>query len=268
MKTTARTDSSALTSVAAAKFRLDAQLSNTAPGTAISERRAIPGQLHIARATGSIARDADFRAGVGVSNLHRKEQEAAMLHHDDLERILSPSAFSADEHIRSTRRGLLLAPLFAALSLALSGQAARASKINPSETAVTLPDSIKWSGWIKGFPPYSGEIATLYGSLEEPGPYVVLMEWYPGYMSAPHTYATDRLSLVLSGTWWVNSGPDFDPENTIPVPAGGFVRRVARTPHYDGVKTNASAPAVIGLFGIAPVEFQLVDASKPAWRKV
>ena len=75
--------------------------------------------------------------------------------------------------------------------------------------------------------------------------YVVLMKWYPGYMSAPHTYATDRLSLVLSGTWWVNSGADFDPDNTVPVPAGGFVRRIARTPHYDGVKKVANEPAVI-----------------------
>lgn len=191
-----------------------------------------------------------------------------MLHRDDFHATLSSSRFSLDQHISSTRRGLLLAPLFTALSLALSDRPALANKINPSETTVTLPDAIKWSGWIKGFPPHSGEMATLYGSLDEPGPYVVLMKWYPGYMSAPHTYATDRLSLVLSGTWWVNSGPDFDPENTVPVPAGGFVRRVARTPHYDGVKKDASAPAVIGLFGIAPVEFELVDASKPAWRKV
>jgi len=49
-------------------------------------------------------------------------------------------------------------------------------------------------------------MATLYGGLDRPGPYLVLMKWYPGYMSAPHTYATDRLSLVLSDTWWVNSG--------------------------------------------------------------
>ena len=63
-------------------------------------------------------------------------------------------------------------------------------------------------------------MATLYGGLDKPGPYLVLMKWYPGYMSAPHTYATDRLSLVLSGTWWVNSGADFDPDNTVPIPAG------------------------------------------------
>jgi len=94
----------------------------------------------------------------------------------------------------------------------------------------------------------------------------VLMRWYPGYMSAPHSYATDRLCLVLSGTWWVNSGADFDPNATVPVPAGGFVRRVARTPHYDGVKQGAQEPVVIGIFGMAPVELKLVNPSKPAWR--
>jgi hypothetical protein len=111
-------------------------------------------------------------------------------------------------------------------------------------------------------------MTTLYGGLNQPGPYLVLMKWYPGYMSAPHSYATDRLSLVLSGTWWVNSGADFDPDNAVPVPAGGFVRRVARTPYYDGVKSSASEPALIGIFGIAPVQFELVDNSKPGWRAV
>jgi hypothetical protein len=168
----------------------------------------------------------------------------------------------------STRRGLMLAPLLAALPLALSDTAASAGRIDLSQTQVTLSDAIKWSGWINGFPPHSGEMATLHGGLDKPGPYLVLMKWYPGYMSAPHTYATDRLSLVLSGVWWVNSGADFDPDNAVPVPAGGFVRRVARTPHYDGVVMEANEPAVIGIFGIAPVEFELVDATKPGWRKL
>ena len=53
-----------------------------------------------------------------------------------------------------------------------------------------------------------------------------------------------------------------------PVAAGGFVRRVARTPHYDGVRKTAVEPAVVTIFGIAPVQFQLVDASKAVWRKV
>jgi hypothetical protein len=94
------------------------------------------------------------------------------------------------------------------------------------------------------------------------------MKCYPGYMSAPHSYATDRLSLVMSGTWWVNSGADFEPDNTVPVPADGFVRRVAGTPHYDGVKKDAKQPAVIALFSMAPVQLMLVDPGKPSWRKV
>jgi hypothetical protein len=67
-------------------------------------------------------------------------------------------------------------------------------------------------------------------------------------------------------TWWVNSGTDFDPDNTVPVGAGGFVRGVARTPHYDGVKKTATEPAVIALFGLGPVDLKLVDPSQPSWR--
>ena len=173
---------------------------------------------------------------------------------------------STEDHaICAMRRGLLLAPFLAALPLELLAETARAGQINPAETAITLSDAIKWSAWSNG-PPHSGEVATLYGGLDRPGPYLVLMKWNPGYMSAPHSYATDRLSLVLSGTWWVNSGADFDPGNAVAVSAGGFVRRVAHTPHYDGVKREG--PAVIALFGIAPVKLRLVDPDRPAWRRV
>jgi hypothetical protein len=40
----------------------------------------------------------------------------------------------------------------------------------------------------------------------------------------------------------VNSGESFEPDATVPVPAGGFVRRLAHTPHYDGVKKGEPAP--------------------------
>ena len=177
------------------------------------------------------------------------------------------SLLDTERDARPNRRALLVASLLAALPITLRTTAAGAGQINPTETAITLPDAIKWSEWIGG-PPHSGEMATLYGDLDTPGPYLVLTRWNPGYMSAPHSYAIDLLSLVLSGTWWVNSGADFDPNNTVAVPAGGFVRRAARPPHYDGAKRDAKQPAVIALFGMAPVQVELVDPSRPSWRQV
>ena len=166
-----------------------------------------------------------------------------------------------------TRRTALVSTLITGLPFAFSGRRVAASPIDPKETIVVLPKEIKWTAW-SGLPQHSGEMATLFGGLNQEGRYVVLMKWYPGYMSAPHLYATDRLCVVVSGTWWVNSGKDFDPDHCVPVPAGGFIRRVARTPHYDGVMKDATEPAVIAIFGMAPVDLKLVDSAKPGWRKL
>jgi hypothetical protein len=68
--------------------------------------------------------------------------------------------------------------------------------------------------------------------------------------------------------WYVASGEDFAPEATLPVPAGSFVRRVARTPHYDGVKKGVAEPAIIAITGMAPIHYHLLDPTKPGWREV
>ena len=111
-------------------------------------------------------------------------------------------------------------------------------------------------------------MAMLYGDLNKPGPYLVMMKWNPGWFSAPHTYATDRICVVVSGTWWVNSGGDFLPNDAVPVGAGGYVKRTARTPHYDGVLRGQDDPAVIAIFGLGPVDIELVDGATPSWRQV
>ncbi len=71
------------------------------------------------------------------------------------------------------------------------------SKIDISQTKIRLPDDIKWVGQ-PGFPDRSLENAVLAGDLNGKGIYYTLLRWYPGYMSAPHYYATDRLCVVVS----------------------------------------------------------------------
>jgi hypothetical protein len=138
---------------------------------------------------------------------------------------------------------------------------------DPAETFVQLFQDITFEPWGK-LPPHSGEMAKLYGDFDKPGPYLVLMKWNPGWFSAPHTYATDRIQVVVFGTWFVNSGNDFRPEDAVPVGPGGYVHRTARTPHYDGVPAQQTDPAVIAIFGLGPVDVNLIEPSQPSWRQV
>ena len=59
-------------------------------------------------------------------------------------------------------------------------------------------------------------MALLCGDFNKPGPYLVMMRWNPGWFSAPYTYATDRICVVVSGTCMSTVG-------TISFPATPFL---------------------------------------------
>jgi len=164
------------------------------------------------------------------------------------------------------RRSLLVVPILASLPAMLLGQSAIAAP-DPSMTFTQRPDQITWRK-TPGTPENSVEDAPLWGSSSEPGIYYGLVKWHPGYMSGPHWYETDRLCVVVSGTWWVASGEKFDPDDTVPMPAGSFIRRVAHTPHYDGVKKDGKEPAIIAICGIGPITRHAVGDGGPGVRKL
>src|SRR5271167_3374681 len=85
------------------------------------------------------------------------------------------------QNLATSRRGLLLAPFIAALP-SLIGDPARA--IDPNETQVTLPDQFQWKPALPSAPAQSVETVPVFGATDKPGPYVVLIKWHPGYMSA------------------------------------------------------------------------------------
>ena len=57
----------------------------------------------------------------------------------------------------------------------------------------------------------------LFGDPSKPGIYVLLNKWLPGHMSKPHFHENDRYITVISGTWWVGTGDEWDPANIAPL---------------------------------------------------
>lgn len=136
---------------------------------------------------------------------------------------------------------------------------------NLGGTQIRRFDELHWTS-PTGAPDRSFESAMLWGALDAPGAYATLVRWWPGWMSAPHTYLTDRFCVVLSGIWLVAHGDRFDPTGAIAVPTGGFIRRDAGSPHYDGVAADATEPCVVAISGIAPIGLKFTEDGPPIRR--
>src|SRR5207247_9257800 len=89
--------------------------------------------------------------------------------------------------------------------------------------------------WVKNAA-RTNEPAVLFGDPSKPGPYVVRVKWLPGNMSRPHFHPNDRFFAVLSGTWWMGTGEKFDPEGTVPAPAGSYVIHYGGKMHLERAK--------------------------------
>ena len=125
-----------------------------------------------------------------------------------------------------THRRIAVA-LFAAFAALAS-----AAELNPSAVTITRLEDIKWVENAAG----TAAQSVIYGDPAKPGPYAYFVKWKAGNMSHPHFHPNDRWIAVLSGTWWVGTGEKFDPESTVPVPAGSFVLHNGKGIHYDGAK--------------------------------
>jgi len=136
---------------------------------------------------------------------------------------------------------------FAARSLAalLGPAVARAVELDRTAVDFQTPAEIKWVRNAAG----TNEQAVLFGDPSKPGPYVVRIKWLPGHMSRPHFHPNDRFFAVLSGTWWMGTGERFDPESTVPAPAGSYVIHYGGKVHYDGAKGEE---AIIQVWGMGP----------------
>lgn len=134
---------------------------------------------------------------------------------------------------------LLCSTLLAAIAIALIP--GRAADLDPKALTYTLPENIRWN---KGA---AQDSAILQGDPSQPGLYVQLTRWHKGNMSRPHSHPNDRYIMVLSGTWWVGTGPNYEPESTVPLKAGTYVVHHANELHYDGAKDEDCTLLIVGM---------------------
>ena len=149
-------------------------------------------------------------------------------------------------YIKKIRAGYLLA-LAAALVAAPAAISADGpfAGLDSKAIAIRLPADRQWKGGgLSG-----AESIALAGDASKPGLYVILVKWSAHHNSRPHFHPNDRFITVLSGTWWVNTGRNYDPEHMKPVPQGSFVTHYAGEVHYDGAK---DADVILEIVGMGP----------------
>jgi quercetin dioxygenase-like cupin family protein len=127
----------------------------------------------------------------------------------------------------------------------------QAFRPDPGHVRFILRDDIPWTGAAGVSQQY-----LISGDPAKPGPYVMLLKWWPNHFSRPHFHDQMRYFTVVSGTWWMSSSATYDPASTYPMPPGTVVVHQANEVHWDGAKDE---PAVIMLSGMGPVKTTSVD---------
>src|SRR5690349_8288222 len=130
-------------------------------------------------------------------------------------------------------------------AVGLLGTAALAEK-DPEGFVRIAPEEVQW----KELPGYNGlQVAVIDGDPSKPGVYVVRVKFPPGLMTRPHFHPDDRYAVVLKGTWYTGTGDTFDPNTTVGLKAGSFMKHPAGAHHYDGAKDEE---VILQLIGVGP----------------
>ncbi len=150
----------------------------------------------------------------------------------------------------STRAKLaaLSVALAASMVLAVPSRASISDIASPDVDAKAISivpfDKLKFEG-----KPGHAQSAVVFGDPDGDGLYGIVIKWPPHTGSRPHIHLHDRYVTVLSGTWWINSGPKYRPDAMVPMKPGSFITDLAGEIHYDGAKDE---PAMIYIVGMGP----------------
>lgn len=100
----------------------------------------------------------------------------------------------------------------------------------------------------------------LVGDPNEPGIYVMRIEFGPGVTSPPHFHDQDRFVTVISGVWGFGRGASGDCAETVPMTEGAFIMHPKGAVHYDG--SCNGEPVTVQIIGMGPVKTTWLESAE------
>ena len=149
---------------------------------------------------------------------------------------------------------LYLALALAGLLCVTGARLTLAAQSRPHEQNAFTPDAIHWGPP----PPFVARGAQLVVLEGDPGAangdFTVRLKMPDGYRIAPHWHPQRENVTVISGTFKVGMGDDFDREKMAVFPAGSFAYLDPDMHHY----AMASGEVIVQVHGKSPLQFNYV----------
>jgi hypothetical protein len=136
--------------------------------------------------------------------------------------------------------------------LALSTPPASAAE---EHHTVVPADDVSWS---PGPPtlPSRAELAVLFGSPAEDGPFVIRLKFPAGYEVPPHWHSKEEHVTVVAGAFGMGTGEALDRDAAPLLAADSFVRIPARMPHFAWTDRET----VVQINGMGPFDITYVNS--------
>lgn len=99
-------------------------------------------------------------------------------------------------------------------------------------------------------------LSKIVGDAKKPGPFVHRVKFPKGRVVQAHSHPDDRTYTVLSGTWYIGWGDNYDEAKLTALPAGSFYTEPAGVPHFI---STPDGEAIVQVTGTGPTAVSYVD---------
>lgn len=151
------------------------------------------------------------------------------------------------------KRSLIFTTVLLTMAAVVSAQHAAGK---PADHGLFKPGDVQWMDAPNAIPP-GARLAVLEGDPFSSGLYTMRLQMPSGYRFPPHWHARSEHVTVISGTFHLGMGGNFDTKGALAMPAGTFGFLPPNMKHF----AFTTEPTVIQLHGEGPWGIYYVNDS-------